>query len=197
MIIPDVKLKHFDGEVYQRNKLLVALKYVPDGVVIDCGAHVGTWTKQFAYLAKKVIAIEPNPINFAYLESNLKGINNIELINAVVWDKSEETVKITTDSLSICQHVSDRGLDVKTICLDDINEQPLFIKLDVEGCEYKALIGAERLIKTYRPILYIELKDRCQRKYGSSKERVMALLTEWEYVVVDKIMHDYIYVSKI
>ena len=45
---------------------------------------------------------------------------------------------------------------VNTSNLDDmIDEKVSFIKLDIEGAEYKALLGARRIIKTYKPKLAI------------------------------------------
>lgn len=199
MIIPDKKLKHFDGEIYQRDKLAVAMKYAPNtGTFIDCGAHVGTWSKEFAKKAHRVIAIEPNPTNFLCLQRNLVDINNIQLINAAVWSHSGEILKISQDNVSVSQCISEEGNEVKTICLDDLDATDVtFLKIDVEGCEYQLLTGAKNLIKTYRPIMYIELKDRCLRKYGSSKDKVMSLLTEWGYVKIDRIKDDYIYIARI
>lgn len=45
---------------------------------------------------------------------------------------------------------------VNTIKIDNLNLKPDLIKLDIEGCEYKALLGAIKTIKKFRPIIYIE-----------------------------------------
>lgn len=51
----------------------------------------------------------------------------------------------------------------KTYCqikkLDDLNLDPFFMKLDVQGYEFSALKGGEQTIKKYKPILLIENPD--------------------------------------
>jgi FkbM family methyltransferase len=43
--------------------------------------------------------------------------------------------------------------------LDDLSLAPFFIKLDVQGYEYKALKGGEKTITTHEPVLLIESPD--------------------------------------
>jgi len=43
--------------------------------------------------------------------------------------------------------------------LDDLNLSPFFIKLDVQGYEYKALKGGERTIIRHEPVLLVESPD--------------------------------------
>lgn len=51
----------------------------------------------------------------------------------------------------------------KTNCqvkkLDNLNLDPFFIKLDIQGYEFSALRGSEQTIKKYKPILLIENPD--------------------------------------
>ncbi len=46
---------------------------------------------------------------------------------------------------------------VPTIVLDDVSFQQVdFMKIDVEGMEYKVLKGSDALIKKYKPIIFLE-----------------------------------------
>ena len=45
---------------------------------------------------------------------------------------------------------------VNTIKIDNLNLKPDLIKLDIEGYEYKALLGSVKTIKKFKPIIYIE-----------------------------------------
>ncbi len=57
--LPDFELTNFNGEV-----------------IIDAGAHVGLFSLIASVFAKKVISIEPHPINLSLLRIN-KLINNV------------------------------------------------------------------------------------------------------------------------
>lgn len=43
--------------------------------------------------------------------------------------------------------------------LDELRLDPFFIKLDIQGFEYRALKGAEQTIRKYKPVLLIESAD--------------------------------------
>ena len=49
-----------------------------------------------------------------------------------------------------------KRITVNTIKIDNLNLKPDLIKLDIEGYEHKALLGAAKTIKKYKPIIYIE-----------------------------------------
>src|SRR5438128_9608592 len=51
-------------------------------VVVDVGAHIGRYALRAATKASKVIAIEPDPLNFILLEQNvrLNGFSNVVLV---------------------------------------------------------------------------------------------------------------------
>jgi len=47
-------------------------------------------------------------------------------------------------------------IDCQVRKLDDLNLDPFFIKIDVQGYEFSALKGGEQTLKQYKPILLIE-----------------------------------------
>ena len=49
-----------------------------------------------------------------------------------------------------------RKLTCRIKRLDEIDLDPFFIKLDIQGYEFQAIKGGEKTIKTYEPILLIE-----------------------------------------
>jgi FkbM family methyltransferase len=52
------------------------------------------------------------------------------------------------------------GYPVKIDRLDDVySGVPSIIKIDVEGLEYQVVLGAENIIRKYKPALYIEIFD--------------------------------------
>ena len=60
-----------------------------EDVVVDVGAHIGRYTLRAAANEARVIAIEPEPSNFALLERNVKlnGPSNVALIPCAMTDR--------------------------------------------------------------------------------------------------------------
>ena len=135
----------------------------PGDVVLDCGAHAGQMTTLFGLVAGangKVIAFDPFPQNYLQVEAQaaLNGFN-LESPRAGVGNR-HGTVRV-----SICGQMTaevERNLegdliDMKIVTLDDfVDAKPTFLKLDVEGAEVDALLGARRLLETCRPRMCIE-----------------------------------------
>lgn len=57
-----------------------------------------------------------------------------------------------------------------------------FIKLDVEGWEFFALVGAFRTIRKDRPVLMVEINEPCLRVQGTDGQAVKVLLQTLRYV---------------
>lgn len=61
----------------------------------------------------------------------------------------------------------DGGMEISTIRMDDVIKEPVtFIKMDIEGSEYRVLLGARKIIESYKPKLAISIyhksEDICQ-----------------------------------
>ena len=64
----------------------------PGDTVVDCGAHVGLFTKlALKQGADRVVAIEPDPANVACLESNL-GPEIAEVTRPIFCTNSSESL---------------------------------------------------------------------------------------------------------
>ena len=55
------------------------------------------------------------------------------------------------------------------------------IKLDIEGCEFAALRGAQRLLKRFRPVLYLELNAHWMKRFGWTFRDLLNYLEPLEY----------------
>ena len=129
--------------------------------VIDVGANQGFYSVYAAKYCKSVIAIEPDPINFAIMRKNIE-VNNLEdrvtLVNAAVGCSQHPTLLFkpvsNTDAVSGMistnkEYLASIGLaaeltsfEAPTITLYDLigkNVGPLFLKLDCEGSELDVL----------------------------------------------------------
>ncbi|MFN2303118.1 MAG: FkbM family methyltransferase [Anaerolineales bacterium] len=156
---------------YEYNKRLAFEREVtPDSIVYDIGANVGYFSLLAAVLVGKggqVFAFEPLPRNVAFLRKHvaLNRLENVTVIEAAVSGHSGEAAFQfgASDSMG---HLGEKGdINVQLISLDDwLTEgklaSPDFIKIDVEGAEYEVVCGAQKLLKKYRPILFLDTHQR-------------------------------------
>ena len=157
----------------------------PNSVVLDGGANIGFHTIQFAYLANegKVYAFEPQPLIYNVLSTNIliNGFTNIVSQYRLGLSDKESTEVLTSilnpsitgfgDTIDeYCVNWGGRGFvegdseeKAMTITIDSFNIPTLdFIKLDIQGFEYKALLGGINTIKNNMPTIFIENYDgRC------------------------------------
>jgi FkbM family methyltransferase len=141
---------------YENQRLFASL--VPaNGTVYDLGANVGFYTLLAAARAKRVIAVEPLAENVAYLKRHLdlNGVCNVEVWPAAVADKEGHEPFAASGNRSQGR-LGKAGPAVRTVTLDylcEICEPPALIKVDVEGGEYRVLMGAEKCLSAHRPII--------------------------------------------
>ncbi len=130
-------------------------------VFVDVGAYIGDTTLDFINSYgnyNKIYCYEMTKDSFNILKNNLKEYSNIILKNKAVSDK-EEILHMNYNSKSLSANaLSIEGEKVKATSLDkDIKEKITLIKMDIEGSEYKALIGAKEHIVKEHPKLLISV----------------------------------------
>jgi FkbM family methyltransferase len=164
----------------------------PGDVVIDVGANIGFFAQRFAKWVRpagKVIAVEPETVNFERLNHLLKrqGLDGVvETIQAVVAETSG-TLNLRINPLNPGDHrIAPEGISVRAICLDDLLAErnwPVvsLMKVDVQGAEERVLLGARRLLEKLHPALFIEIDEPILREMGSSAERIFNFLSSLGY----------------
>jgi FkbM family methyltransferase len=139
-------------------------------VVLDCGAHVGVFTRTaIAAGAKLVVAVEPSPRNLECLRRNMApeiAAGRVVVIAEGVWDQTG-TLPLHMDPHNSAGNSLLGGEKPRPINIDvplttiDLLAQRLrlervdFIKMDIEGAEQNALKGARVTISAYRPRMAI------------------------------------------
>jgi len=142
---------------------------LPDEVFIDCGAYDGDTVRELLRrhdaTRAKILALEPDPKNFAALKEYVAGLPfetaaRIELCPYAVSDRSGQ-VRFSASG-DVDSAISAEGILVETAPLDDLarDRAPTFIKMDIEGAEVDALKGARNVIASHHPILSICIYHR-------------------------------------
>ena len=126
--------------------------------IVDLGAYDGDTIREFLSVTggkyKKIFAFEADEKNFKKLCRKTEELPNIIRYNIGAWDKKETLFFEKKGGRNSRQ--GECGIKMNFDALDSIiDEEITFIKMDIEGAEKKAIIGAENLIKRYKPKLYI------------------------------------------
>jgi len=149
---------------YQKQRLF-SERIKPGSTVYDIGAHSGFYSLLAAEIVGpqgKVFSFELLPRNIGFLKKHIQmnGYVNIEVVEAAVSDRDGTALfKEAESSLMGCLS-PDGGLEVRTVRLDSLLSQaklpaPQYIKMDIEGGEYGALRGAEQLLRTHKPTIFL------------------------------------------
>lgn len=166
-----------------------------DFCVLDVGANIGLTFLTFAKRASKgrVVAFEPDPLNFSYCLHNLS-LNNSD--NAAVFNiglgsrDADLNLEVPLETnrggnrISPNPHVP--GVKVNIKKLDNIfHELGMLhldlVKIDVEGYELHVLKGGERTLRMYKPILFIEVDNDHLQAHGYSAVELIGFLKELGY----------------
>ncbi len=132
---------------------------------VDCGAYDGDTLKSLMSHTNNEIAgyygFEPNEHNLKLLKKQSENHSNIELINKGVYSK-ETTLSfdIPYNTVSSSSAISNNGnVKIEVTSLDNtLRERNVsFIKMDIEGAEVEALLGAKNIIQKQQPVLAISV----------------------------------------
>ena len=185
------------AEGFEIDHLEAALKYVAGfRTAVDGGAHIGTWAARMAASFGRVMAFEPARDTFECLCSNTAEFDNVEEIPSALGS-SRMFGAIRDDPLRAgntgARFVTE-GRDFLIEKLDDYELRDLdFLKLDLEGYEYFALLGAQQTVRRCRPVVLIEDKDFGNR-YGLERGVAAALLAGWGMKEAERVRNDRIFV---
>jgi FkbM family methyltransferase len=155
--------------------------------VLDVGAHTGLYTLYACALnpGTEVYSFEPLPAPHAKLVENCK-INAFDARTktfqaAVSHTAGQASFHVAEDSTM--SHLVESGgeLQVRVVRLDEvvpIDGKTKFIKMDVEGHEYEAMTGMDRIIADSRPAILFECNP------GGPAALIDAFLRAREYQLI-------------
>jgi FkbM family methyltransferase len=171
-------------------ELMLALTR-PGELVVDLGAHIGTFALAAAGAGRRAVAVEASPVNAALLRASVVANTfwGLRVVNAAVGDTpgtvdfwsrgpwghvaipadgavSEPVAAVTVDSL-----LHELGLSGAR-----------FMKMDVEGCEPAAVRGMRTLLEPDdAPILLYEANGHTLALFGETPEGLVVALHDLGY----------------
>ena len=138
-----------------------------DEVFVDCGAFDGDTVREFLKRERgpsaRVIALEPDPANFAklaaYVRSRTDDVRNRVVLLQLAAAASAKRARFRADGTAQSAIARNGGQEVRCAPLDEVltGYTPTYIKMDIEGSEPDALAGARRTIEVCRPVLAVSV----------------------------------------
>ncbi len=198
---------YFFGDYDQRMSSVISRLIFPGQTVIDMGAERGWFTLLFSSLVGKkgkVISFEPSREIFDKLKTNVS-INNFSWAkceNLAISNKLGQSFFVASNDkifpnikiIKYCSglgYITDRktrmrGHIVETTTLDNYLitnriKNVDFIKIDIEGSEYNALLGAKRTLAKMKPKLVVEFNRDTASRSGRSMEKAYNFLKRLNY----------------
>jgi len=134
-------------------------------VVVDAGARIGSFAVKIARAVGKegrVIAIEPEPRNYACLLKNIESnrLANVTAVQRMLWSRNQSLdLYLSSNSAAHSAYCDpfygSNGASLRTEAetLDNILERlgidsVDFVKMDIEGAEVEAFKGMERILQS-------------------------------------------------
>lgn len=173
--------RRLDHDEYSLGIILPHLD--PGDWVVDGGAFIGDHT--IAYLKAvgpegKVYAFEPNPAAYACLYHNC---SEAVTFNAGLSDR-ESFVNYRAADNAGAGHVGADDGPIHLFTLDSLNLRRCdFLKLDIEGCEYEALVGAAKTIGQHKPVLWIEVNEGALIRRMRNGAQLRKLIESYGYTL--------------
>jgi FkbM family methyltransferase len=127
-------------------------------VVVDAGANIGIYSQFLSRCVGPtgvVHSFEPSQENFKRLQSAVRKLANVRLSEAAVGEYSGKSKLYVSDKLNVDHRTyategdSCRAVPIDIVALDDYfkpGQRVDLIKMDIQGYELHALLGANRVL---------------------------------------------------
>jgi len=162
-----------------------------DDTVLDIGGHIGSfarlcWNKG----SRNIHGYEADNTNFLYYQANAK--EGITVSKKAVWRSDDDTKTVLFDTNIVDGNtgmgvISDKGVEVECIKLDDIlaqHEKVRLLKIDVEGSEYPILYTSKQLNKVEVIVgEFHEMVDKDINDYTFDREGLTKFLEDNDFEV--------------
>lgn len=180
----------------------------PGGTFVDVGADIGSYSLLALALLNggRIIAVDSSLASLfvaAQICRNAPRPDRLLLVHGFVTDQGQdrafEVAQLETAASLRRLAESRRSIDPDYVVLGQEGGEnipchtldqlfaymplgvPTFLKIDIEGAEFKALAGARRVLSSYRPDLLLSIHPSFLRSFGRTREDVLGLLSSAGY----------------
>ena len=194
---------------YRLVKLAIKLAKFKDGIIIDVGANIGSFTIPLAlkYPSREIVSFEPQRMVFHHLSANifLNKLSNVSIHRLVISEEKKDFIKVPlfdfnenySGSVTLDEDVAIKRSKipgvaeplsyakkfdlVRVASLDKLlTSSVALIKIDVEGMELTVLKSAENILKRDFPILLFETWDLPE--FNAENKNIFNYLSKIGYV---------------
>ena len=171
--------KIYEEDLITQYIIPILKKYNDEIFILDIGGHIGTHTILYSRLLTcKIMAFEPQKRIYELLQKNVHDnqLQNCVLYNCAVGHTNIRTTlsdtlydgyncKIEYDVNKTLNYggigLGENGEQVNMITIDSLNlDKCDYIKIDIEGAEILALMGAANTIHKFKPLIWFESTDK-------------------------------------
>lgn len=183
----------FDTEVV----VSILKKLKPDYTFYDIGSNTGWYTMIASTISttSNVYSFEPIIEHLEYQKETItlnRKDNQVKVFEIALSDHTGiETIRLAGSGTTLENDFLEVDFGVRKITVKKLDEMvqehsipgPDFIKIDVEGHEYKVLQGAKKTLKQELPILFVELAKTFNHIHFTNKtfEKTFLFLSELGY----------------
>lgn len=180
--------------------------------VVDIGGNIGTCATLVASRGGHVVTFEPVPQNYNLIIETVHANANLfrgrlQLFKAAASNVAQGTATITIESGNYGNSIlidakagkenaekvenmihQKTKLDITLTRIDDhIFHHVEFMKMDCQGCEYKALEGAATLFEKYGvDVVFFEMDSNLVRATGASPHDLLNFFLTRNYVLISE-----------
>jgi FkbM family methyltransferase len=144
----------------------------PEHTFLDLGAWIGSHSLYASRTAHRVISLEPDPVAYKILTENIKDVENIRAYPLAIMNHGGEvrmgsgflgasTTRINREAGGGIgpweePHVFTAPCTTLRQLVEDFKiDDPMFIKMDVEGAE-EEILKDMKFFEEHKPVLYLE-----------------------------------------